>query len=51
MPGGNEVRFLGKKEFFKIPIGWGTWLAQSVEHAILYLRVLSLSPVLGIEIT
>ena len=30
---------------------WGTWLAQSVEHANLDLRVVSSSPTLGIEIT
>ena len=29
----------------------GTWLAQSGEHAILDLRVLSSSPTLGVEIT
>ena len=30
---------------------WDTWLAQLVEHATLDLRVVSLSPVLGIELT
>ena len=30
---------------------WGTWLAQSVEHATLDLGILSLSPMLGVEIT
>jgi len=29
----------------------GAWLAQSEEHAILDLRVMSLSPTLGVEIT
>ena len=29
----------------------GTWLAQSLEHATLDLRVVSLSPMLGVEIT
>ena len=29
---------------------WGTWLAQSIEHETLDLRVVSLSPVLGVEI-
>ena len=32
-------------------INWGIWLAQSVEHATLDLRVVSLSPTLGMEIT
>ena len=30
---------------------WGAWLAQSVERGTLDLRVVSLSPMLGIEIT
>ena len=30
---------------------WGSWLAQLVEHVILDLKVLSLSPTLGTEIT
>ena len=30
---------------------WGAWLAQSVERATLDLRVVSLSPTLGEEIT
>ena len=30
---------------------WGTWLAQSVEHETRGLRVVSLSPMLGVEIT
>ena len=29
----------------------GTWLAQLVEHATLDLRVVGLSPTLGVEIT
>lgn len=29
---------------------WGTWLAQSVEHAALDLEVMSSSPMLGIEL-
>ena len=29
----------------------GTWLAQLIEHVTLGLRVLSLSPMLGIEIS
>ena len=29
----------------------GTWLAITVEHMILDLRVVSLSPTLGVEIT
>ena len=29
----------------------GTWLAQSVEHTTLDLRVISLSPTLAVEIT
>jgi len=29
----------------------GTWLAQSVDHAALDPRVVSLSPMLGVEIT
>ena len=29
----------------------GTWLAQSVEHVTLGLGVVSLSPILGVEIT
>ena len=28
---------------------WGAWLAQSVEHATLDLRIVSLSPMLGVE--
>ena len=31
--------------------GWGTWLAQSIEHVTLDLGVVSSSPTLGIEIT
>lgn len=31
--------------------GWGIWLAQAVEHAILDLEIMSLNPVVGIEIT
>ena len=30
---------------------WGAWLAQLVEHAAFDLRVMSLSPTLGMEIT
>lgn len=30
---------------------WGTWLAQSLEHVTLSLRVVSSNPTLGIEIT
>ena len=30
---------------------WGAWLAQLVERVTLQLRVVSLSPTLGIEIT
>ena len=30
---------------------WGTWLAQTVEHVTLDLKVMSLSPMLGVEIT
>ena len=30
---------------------WGIWLAQSEEHETLGLRVVSLSPTLGVEIT
>lgn len=30
---------------------WGTRLAQSVEHATVDLRVVSLSPALGVEMT
>ena len=30
---------------------WGTWLAQLVEYAILDLKVVSLSPTLGVELT
>ena len=30
---------------------WGTWLAQLVEHMTLDLGVVSLSPMLGVELT
>ena len=30
---------------------WGVWLAKSVEYVTLDLRVVSLSPTLGAEIT
>ena len=30
---------------------WGAWLALSEEHATLDLRIMSLSPMLGVEIT
>ena len=30
---------------------WGAWLAQSVKHVTLDLRVVSSSPMLGIELT
>ena len=32
-------------------IFWGAWLAQSLEHATLDLRVMSSSPMLVIEVT
>ena len=33
-------------------VGWrGTWLAQSVERVTLDLRIVSLSPMLGVEVT
>ena len=32
-------------------LAWGTWLAKSVEHATVNLRVMSLSPMLGEEFT
>ena len=35
----------------KSKIWWGTWLAQSVEHRTLDLRVMSSSLMLGIELT
>lgn len=31
--------------------GWGTCLAHSVEHGTLDLKVVSLSPLLGVDIT
>ena len=37
--------------FSKKTIWRGAWLAQSVEHVTLDLRVVSASPTLGIEIT
>lgn len=30
---------------------WGTWLAQSIENATLYLRAVSLNPTLGMALT
>ena len=42
IPRRNGARMEGKN---------GAWLAQWVEHAILDLRVVSLSPTLGVEIT
>ena len=30
-------------------LSWGTWAAQLVEHAVLDLGVVSLSPMLGME--
>ena len=38
-------------EYIKKIIWWGTWLAQSEEHMSLDLRVVSSSPMLGVEIT
>ena len=37
-------------QLFKIHM-WDTWLAHSVEHVILDLRVVSSSPALGVELT
>ena len=33
------------------PNFWGAWLAQAEEHRTLDLRVVNLSPMLGVEIT
>ena len=35
----------------KNSLNHGAWLAQSVEHVTLDLRVISLDPMLGVEIT
>lgn len=35
----------------KEPCGWGTWLAQLIDHVILDLGVMNLNPTLGAEIT
>ena len=40
-----------KMYFLKVKAILGTWLAQLIEHVILDLRVMSLSLMLGIEIT
>ena len=37
--------------YLKAPTIWGTWLAQLEDRATLDLRVMSLSPMLGVEIT
>ena len=49
---GRELN-LFKLQFYHLSNGysWGAWLAQSVEHAILDLRVVSLGPTLGVGIT
>ena len=39
------------KTALKIELDWGTWLAQSVEHVTLDLRVVSSCPTLGVKIT
>ena len=36
---------------FSLPDLWHTSLAQSEEHETLYLRVVSLSPILGVKVT
>uniref|UniRef100_A0A7N5JXH0 Uncharacterized protein n=1 Tax=Ailuropoda melanoleuca TaxID=9646 RepID=A0A7N5JXH0_AILME len=46
--GGNAVELRVPKEGKQ---GWGAWLPQSGEHATLDLRVVSLSPMLGVEMT
>ena len=47
MFGGNEYfQVVSSNSLFR-----GIWLAQSVEHVILYLGVVNSSPVLGVEIT
>jgi len=39
------------KNYFLYIIQGGTWLAQLVGHVTLALRVMSLSPVLGLELS
>lgn len=42
-----QINKLMHKFFFKKP-PWGIWLAQSVEHTILDLGIMSLTPTLGV---
>ena len=42
---------MGRDVYFEKGPVPDTWLAQSEEYAALDLRVMSLSPILGIEIT
>lgn len=46
----NGRRQLGVCEN-KEEAGWSAWLAESIDHVILDLKVMSLSPILGVEPT
>ena len=49
--GGVELGKILEALSFKLPMEWGTWLAQSEEQASLDLGVMSSSLTLGVEIT
>ena len=40
-----------RRFLIEVAVFWGTWLPQSVEHGTVDLRVVSLSPMLDVEIT